>query len=139
MKAGIVERDEHERKGERALLNLGHTFGHALETATGFSDRLFHGEGVAIGTALAFQLSVKLGLGPPQDAARIVAHLKTVGLPSAIADIAGERPSPEVLLAAMAHDKKIKDGKLIFVLARGIGQAFVTGDVPLETVREVLS
>jgi 3-dehydroquinate synthase len=138
MKAGIVERDEHE-SGERALLNLGHTFGHALETATGFSDRLFHGEGVAIGTALAFQLSVKLGLCPPQDAARVVAHLKTVGLPSAIGDIAGERPSPEVLLAAMAHDKKIKDGKLIFVLARGIGKAFVTGDVDAAAVREVLN
>jgi len=139
MKAGIVERDEHERKGERALLNLGHTFGHALETATGFSDRLLHGEGVAIGTALAFQLSVKLGLCPPQDAARVMAHLKAVGLLSSIADIPGERPSPDVLLAAMAHDKKIKDGKLIFILARGIGQAFVTGDVPVEKVREVLT
>jgi 3-dehydroquinate synthase len=137
MKADIVERDEHE-KGVRALLNLGHTFGHALETATGFSDRLLHGEGVAIGTALAFALSVKLGLCPPDDAARINAHLKAVGLPSAISDIPGERPSPDVLLAAMAHDKKVKDGKLMFVLARRIGAAFVTGDVPVETVRDVL-
>lgn len=137
MKAGIVERDEHEH-GERALLNLGHTFGHALETATGFSDRLLHGEGVAIGTALAFRLSVKLGLCPPDDARRVEAHLKAVGLPSAISGIPGERPTPDVLLAAMAHDKKIKDGKLIFVLARGIGQAFVTGDVPVEAVRDVL-
>ena len=138
MKAGIVERDEQERNGERALLNLGHTFGHALETATGFSDRLLHGEGVAIGTALAFALSVKLGLCPPEDAARVVAHLKAVGLPSAISDIPGERPSAEVLLAAMAHDKKVKDDKLMFVLAHGIGNAFVTGDADPAAVREVL-
>jgi 3-dehydroquinate synthase len=137
MKAAIVERDERE-KGERALLNLGHTFGHALETATGFSDRLLHGEGVAIGTALAFRLSVNLGLCPAEDAARVVAHLKAVGLPANISDIPGTRPSPEVLLAAMAHDKKVKDGKLNFVLARRIGETFVTGDVPVEKVREVL-
>ncbi len=138
MKAAIVERDEHEH-GVRALLNLGHTFGHALETATGFSDRLLHGEGVAIGTALAFTLSVKLGLCPSEDAARVVAHLKAVGLPSAISDIPGERPSADVLLAAMAHDKKVRDGKLNFVLAHGIGQAFVTSDVDPAAVREVLS
>jgi len=137
MKAGIVARDERE-SGERALLNLGHTFGHALETATGFSDRLLHGEGVAIGTALAFRLSAKLGLCPAADADRLIAHLKATGLPSEIADIPGERPSPEVLLAAMAHDKKVKHGKLIFVLARRIGETFVTGDVPVEAVREVL-
>jgi len=137
MKADIVERDEHE-SGVRALLNLGHTFGHALEAATGFSDRLLHGEGVAIGMALAFDLSVRLGLCPPDDAARVTAHLKAVGLPAAIADVSGAPLSAEVLLAAMAHDKKIKDGKLVFVLARGIGQAFVTADVPVEKVREVL-
>lgn len=138
MKAAIVARDERE-SGERALLNLGHTFGHALETTTGFSDRLLHGEGVAIGMALAFKLSVKLGLCPPEDAERVIAHLKAVGTPSAIADIPGERPATEALLAAMSHDKKVKDGKLIFVLARRIGEAFVTGDVPVEAVREVLS
>jgi 3-dehydroquinate synthase len=138
MKADIVERDEKEH-GVRALLNLGHTFGHALETATGFSDRLLHGEGVAIGTALAFRLSAKLGLCPAADSARLEAHLKAVGLPSAISDIPGERPTPDVLLAAMAHDKKVKDGKLVFVLARRIGEAFVTGDVPVEMVREVLT
>jgi 3-dehydroquinate synthase len=137
MKSRIVAKDELEN-GMRALLNLGHTFGHALETATGFSNRLLHGEGVAIGMALAFDLSVKLGLCPPQDAARIVAHLKMVGLPAAIADISGERPSAEVLLAAMAHDKKIKDGKLVFILARRIGEAFVTADVPVDAVRAVL-
>lgn len=138
MKAGIVERDEHER-GERALLNLGHTFGHALETTTGFSSRLLHGEGVAIGMALAFELSVKLGLCPAADAARVVAHLKAVGLPASIDDIAGPRPSIDEMIAAMAHDKKVKDGKLIFVLARRIGETFVTGEVPVEAVREVLS
>ncbi|GAA0536644.1 3-dehydroquinate synthase [Rhizomicrobium palustre] len=137
MKAGIVARDERE-SGERALLNLGHTFGHALETATGFSGRLLHGEGVSIGMALAFQLSVKLGLCPAADCERLIAHLKMVGMPSAISDIPGERPSPEVLIAAMAHDKKVKDGKLIFVLARRIGETFVTGDVPVDAVREVL-
>jgi 3-dehydroquinate synthetase len=138
MKAAIVARDERET-GERALLNLGHTFGHALEAATGFSDRLIHGEGVAIGMALAFALSVKLGLCPGQDAERFQRHLKAVGLPAAIADIPGSRPAPEALLAAMAHDKKVKDGKLTFILVRGLGQAFVTNDVPLEAVKEVLS
>ena len=90
MKADIVARDERET-GDRALLNLGHTFGHALEAATGFSDRLMHGEGVAIGMALAFRLSVKLGLCPGQDAERFVRHLKAVGLPAAIGDIPGPR------------------------------------------------
>ncbi len=137
MKAAIVARDEREA-GERALLNLGHTFGHALETATGFSDRLLHGEGVAIGMALAFRLSAKLGLCPQGDVDRLLAHLKATGLPSEIADIPGERPSAEVLIAAMSHDKKAKDGKLIFVLARGIGQTFVSADVPVDAVREVL-
>ena len=94
MKADIVARDERET-GERALLNLGHTFGHALEAVTGFSDRLIHGEGVAIGMALAFQLSVRLGHCPGQDADRLVRHLKAVGLPSAIADIPGPRPAPK--------------------------------------------
>src|SRR5471030_219306 len=93
-KAAIVARDEREN-GERALLNLGHTFGHALEAATGFSGRLLHGEGVAIGMALAFRLSVKLGHCPGQDAERFVRHLQAVGLPAAIADIPGPRPAPE--------------------------------------------
>lgn len=137
MKAGIVARDEREA-GERALLNLGHTFGHALETATGFSDRLLHGEGVAIGMVLAYQLSAKLGLCPQADVDRLITHLKAIGLPTAITDIPGERPDTEGLIAAMSHDKKVKDGKLIFVLARSIGTSFVTGDVPVEAVREVL-
>ena len=138
MKADIVARDERE-SGLRALLNLGHTFGHALEAATGYSDRLLHGEGVALGTALAFRLSTKLGLCPAQDTERFIQHLKAIGLPADIADIPGERPSPDVLLAAMAHDKKVKDGKLVFVLVHGIGQAFVTADVPVEAVRDVLA
>jgi 3-dehydroquinate synthase len=138
MKAAIVARDERE-SGERALLNLGHTFGHALEAATGFSGRLLHGEGVAIGMALAFRLSVKLGFCPGQDADRFVRHLQAMGLPAAIADIPGPRPSPEELLAHMAHDKKAADGRLTFILLRGIGRAFITSDVPQEAVRDILA
>ncbi|MDB5739608.1 MAG: aroB, partial [Alphaproteobacteria bacterium] len=138
MKAEIVARDERET-GDRALLNLGHTFGHALEAATGFSNRLVHGEGVAIGMALAFQLSVKLGLCPGQDAERFIRHLKAVGLPAAIADIPGPRAGAEELVGHMAHDKKVADGKLTFILLRELGQDFVTRDVPLEAVKTVLT
>jgi len=138
MKAQIVARDERET-GDRALLNLGHTFGHALEAATGFSDRLIHGEGVAIGMALAFRLSVKLGLCPGQDAERFVRHLKAVGLPSAIGDIPGARPGPGELIRHMAHDKKVTDGQLTFILLKGLGKAFVTREVPLEAVKSVLT
>ena len=138
MKAAIVARDERET-GDRALLNLGHTFGHALEAATGFSDRLVHGEGVAIGMALAFRLSVRLGLCPGQDADRFIRHLKAVGLPSAIEDISGPRASADELIGHMAHDKKVTDGKLTFILLKGLGQAFVTRDVPLEAVKSVLT
>ncbi len=137
MKADIVARDERET-GERALLNLGHTFGHALEAATGYSSRLLHGEGVSIGMVLAFQLSAKLGLAPAADAERIAKHLRASGLPTTISDIEGPRPDTDALLAHMMHDKKAKAGKLVFVLARGIGQAFTTSDVPMEKVREVL-
>ncbi len=137
MKADIVARDERET-GDRALLNLGHTFGHALEAATNFDDRLVHGEGVAIGVVLAFKLSVKLGLCPGQDAERFSRHLKAIGLPTAISDIPGPALSPDFLVAAMAHDKKVSDGKLTFILLRGLGEAFVTRDVPLEAVKEVL-
>jgi len=138
MKADIVARDERET-GERALLNLGHTFGHALEAATGYSDRLLHGEGVAIGTVLALQLSAKLGLSPASDAERFAKHLSAVGLPATIADIPGPRPDADTLIAAMAHDKKVKDGKLTFVLAKGLGHAFTARDVPMDAVREILS
>jgi 3-dehydroquinate synthase len=138
MKAEIVARDERET-GERALLNLGHTFGHALEAATGYSDRLLHGEGVAVGMALAFRLSAKLGLSPATDTDCVERHLRASGLPAAISDIAGPRPNVDTLLSHMAHDKKAKDGKLTFILARGIGHAFVTNDVPLDAVKDVLA
>jgi len=138
MKAAIVERDERE-SGERALLNLGHTFGHALEAATGFSERLIHGEGVAIGMALAFRLSVTLGLCPGQDAERFTRHLKAMGLPSSIADIPGRRPDAEELIGHMAHDKKASEGRLTFVLLSGLGRAFVTRDVPMDALKDVLT
>jgi 3-dehydroquinate synthase len=138
LKADIVARDERET-GERALLNLGHTFGHALEAATGFSDRLLHGEGVAIGTVLALDLSARLGVSPAADTQRFSRHLKSVGLPAAISDVPGPRPDVETLLAAMMHDKKVQDGKLTFVLAKGIGHAFTARDVPLNLVRDVLA
>jgi 3-dehydroquinate synthase len=137
MKADIVGRDEREN-GERALLNLGHTFGHALEAATGYSQRLLHGEGVAIGMILAFRLSERLGHTFAADTARLQAHLRRVGLPTAIDDIPGDRPKPDGLLEHMRHDKKTKDGTLTFVLARGIGHAFLSSDVPLDAVRAIL-
>ncbi|MDB5666255.1 3-dehydroquinate synthase [Cypionkella sp.] len=137
MKAGIVSRDETE-EGERALLNLGHTFCHALEKATGFSDRLLHGEGVAIGCALAFELSQRLGLCAQEVPSRVRAHLRTMGMKTDLADILGDLPSAEALLALMGQDKKVIDGKLRFVLARGIGQAFVAEDVPHDLVLGLL-
>ncbi|WP_096707921.1 3-dehydroquinate synthase [Phaeobacter gallaeciensis] len=137
MKADIVVRDETEQ-GDRALLNLGHTFCHALEAATGYSDRLLHGEGVAIGCALAFELSARLGLCSQEDPSRVRAHLKAMGMKTDLADIPGELPDAEALLALMGQDKKVVDGQLRFILARGIGQAFVTGDVPGTAVLDVL-
>jgi 3-dehydroquinate synthase len=138
MKAEIVSRDERET-GERALLNLGHTFGHALEAATGYSDRLLHGEGVAVGMALAFGLSVRLGLCPGQDSERFTRHLKALGLPASIDDIPGPRPSPDELVGHMGHDKKAKEGRINFVLVRGLGEAFVTDKVPLAALKDVLA
>lgn len=138
MKAGIVQRDETEQ-GERALLNLGHTFGHALESATGYGDRLLHGEGVAIGCALAFELSARLGLCSQETPSRVAAHLAAMGLPSRIADIPGDLPDDEVLIGLMAQDKKVQDGKLRFVLAHGIGRAFVTDAVAPDALRAVLA
>ncbi|EIE52242.1 3-dehydroquinate synthase [Salipiger aestuarii] len=137
MKAGIVARDETEQ-GERALLNLGHTFCHALESATGYSARLLHGEGVAIGCALAFDLSARLGLCAQEDPSRLRAHLGAMGLKADLADIPGDLPDAEALFALMGQDKKVVDGAIRFVLARGVGQAFVTADVPRETVLTVL-
>ncbi|MDQ2065485.1 3-dehydroquinate synthase [Xinfangfangia sp. CPCC 101601] len=137
MKAGIVARDETE-EGERALLNLGHTFCHALEKATGYSDRLLHGEGVAIGCALAFELSARLGLCSQEDPSRLRAHLRAMGTKVDIRDIPGDLPGPEALLELMGQDKKVIDGQLRFILARGIGQAFVAEDVPRDQVLRLL-
>jgi 3-dehydroquinate synthase len=137
MKAGIVARDETE-EGERALLNLGHTFCHALEAATGYGERLLHGEGVAIGCALAFELSQRLGLCAQEAPSRVRAHLRSMGMKVDLADIPGDLPGAEVLLDLMAQDKKVVDGRLRFILARGIGQAFVADDVPPEAVRLLL-
>ncbi|MGR3623170.1 3-dehydroquinate synthase [Pseudophaeobacter sp.] len=137
MKADIVVRDETEL-GDRALLNLGHTFGHALEAATGYSSRLLHGEGVAIGSALAFELSARLGLCSQEDPSRVRAHLKAMGMKTDLSDIEGALPDAEALLALMGQDKKVVNNQLRFVLVRGIGDAFVTGDVPKEAVLSVL-
>lgn len=129
MKADIVARDETET-GERQLLNLGHTFGHALEAFTGYSQRLLHGEGVAIGMCLALRLSEEIGACPPQTAARVSAHIKAMGLPTNVREIPGsELPSAEVLVDLMGQDKKVRDGQLTLILARDIGHAFITRDV----------
>jgi 3-dehydroquinate synthase len=137
MKAAIVARDEHER-GDRALLNLGHTFGHALEAATGYSDRLLHGEGVAIGMALAFETSARMGLCSQECPSRLRAHLAAMGMRKDLADIPGELPDAEGLIRLMAQDKKVRQGRLTFILARGIGEAFVTREVDMGVVRGVL-
>jgi 3-dehydroquinate synthase len=137
MKAAIVARDERET-GERALLNLGHTFGHALEAATGFSERLHHGEGVALGMVLAFGFSARKGLIAPAEADRMVRHLAAVGLPTRLSDIPGALPDADRLMELIAQDKKVKRGKLTFILVRGIGQAFVAPDVDPQEVREFL-
>lgn len=138
MKADIVSRDETEQ-GDRALLNLGHTFCHALEAATGYSDRLLHGEGVAIGCALAFELSARIGLCSQEDPSRVRAHLKAMGMKTDLADIPGDLPDANALIALMAQDKKVIDGQLRFIMAHGIGEAFVTTDVPAEAVQTLLS
>ncbi len=138
MKADIVARDETE-EGDRALLNLGHTFCHALEKATGYSDRLLHGEGVAIGCALAFELSQRLGLCAQEVPSRVRAHLKAMGMKTDLAEIPGDLPGPDVLLSYMAQDKKVIDGRLRFILARGIGDAFVADQVPADVVTAVLT
>lgn len=138
MKADIVARDETE-EGERALLNLGHTFCHALEAATGYSDRLLHGEGVAIGCALAFDLSARLGLCPQEEPSRLRAHLRQMKMKADLSDIPGELPDADALITLMAQDKKVSDGRLTFILARGIGQAFITKDVPRAALQALLS
>jgi len=135
-KARIVSEDEREN-GVRALLNLGHTFAHALEAEFGYSRSLLHGEAVAIGMIIAFSLSVRLGLCPQDDADRVRAHFDTVGLPTSL-NHTQHNLDASVLVSHMAHDKKVKDGAITFVLVRGIGQAFLTQDVPAEDVTSVL-
>jgi len=133
MKARIVAEDETET-GVRALLNLGHTFGHALEAAAGYSSRLLHGEAVAIGMAQAFRFSERQKLCAQGTAARVEAHLRSVGLPTRLSDVPGDLPGPEKLLDIMRQDKKAVAGKLTFILVRGIGEAFITRDVAEEDV-----
>jgi 3-dehydroquinate synthase len=140
-KAAIVARDERET-GDRALLNLGHTFGHALEAATGFSDRLFHGEGVAIGMVLAAEFSASLGMIGESDAVRVKRHLADVGLPTHLQDIAGFAQEgladADALLALMAQDKKVRRGKLTFILLEAVGRAVIAKDVDPSRVRDFL-
>src|SRR5579883_1252130 len=140
-KAAIVARDERET-GDRALLNLGHTFGHALEAVTGFSDRLFHGEGVAIGMVLAAEFSASLGMIPQSDAIRIERHLAEAGLPTHVEDIAGFAQEgladADTLMALMAQDKKVRRGKLTFILLEAIGRAVIAKDVEPAPVRDFL-
>jgi len=136
-KAAIVSRDERET-GERALLNLGHTFGHALEAGSGYSDRLLHGEAVAIGSSLAFAFSARLGLLPPGEALRVDRHLAAVGLPTKPSAIPGGVPGADALMDLMAQDKKVKRGALTFILARGIGDSFVAPGIDPAEVRAFL-
>ncbi|HVZ07855.1 3-dehydroquinate synthase [Rhodopila sp.] len=138
-KAAVVGDDEREEKPNdgRALLNLGHTFGHALEAEYGYDGGLLHGEGVAIGLGLAFKLSARLGLCPQTDAERVIAHVSGVGLPADLSML-NRRFSASTLIGHMRRDKKMRDGALHFVLTRGIGQAFTSADVPPDAVTELL-
>jgi 3-dehydroquinate synthase len=138
-KAAIVARDEREN-GDRMLLNLGHTFGHAFEAAAGFSSRLLHGEAVGLGMALAFEFSARRGLIPAAAANRVIAHLAAVGLPTHLKAVPGGNwPTIDSMMDLIAQDKKVKRGQLTFILVRGIGQAFVTRDVGADEVRSFLS
>ncbi len=137
-KAAVVARDEHER-GDRALLNLGHTFGHALERLTAYDGaRLVHGEAVAIGVALAFRFSARLGLCPAEDAGRVERHFRAAGLPTRIGDVPGWADGADAVLDAMMQDKKVTRGRLNLILARGIGRSFVAPDVDAAAVRDFL-
>jgi 3-dehydroquinate synthase len=134
-KAAVVARDERE-EGDRALLNLGHTFAHALERLTKYdSSRLVHGEAVAIGLALAFRFSQRLGLCPGQDAVRVARHLDAVGLPSRLQQVPGGTGSADEIVTAMAQDKKVRRGVLTFILARGIGKSFIAPGVAADEVK----
>ena len=137
-KADIVAQDEREQ-GARALLNLGHTFGHALEAATGFGNDLRHGEAVAIGLSLAFGLSHKMGLCHGQDVTRVNAHLQNMGLLSRVADVGREDITANTLIDHMAQDKKVESGQATFILTRGIGEAFISRDVPQDVLYDFLT
>ena len=137
-KAAIVAADETEQ-GVRALLNLGHTFGHALEARARYDGAVLHGEGVAVGLALAFALSAELGLCPHDDAARVRRHLRAVGLPASVADLGADLGGADDLIAAMRRDKKVRSGALTFILARGIGDAFIAPDVDISALEAVLA
>jgi 3-dehydroquinate synthase len=137
MKAAIVARDERET-GERALLNLGHTFGHAFEAAAGYSQRLLHGEAISLGMALAFEFSARRGLLPIAQARRACEHLAAVGLPTRVSQTPGGAPGIDRLMELIAQDKKVKRGKLTFILVRGIGESFIENDVDPAEVRAFL-
>jgi len=137
-KAAIVAEDERET-GRRALLNLGHTFGHALEAEFGYGDELLHGEAVAIGIVMAFELSASLGLCPAEAPGRVARHLAAVGLPTGPEAPQGRTLSVAALMEHMSRDKKVQDGKITFVLARGIGQAFLSSEVDPAAVEALLN
>jgi 3-dehydroquinate synthase len=137
MKATIVAADERET-GDRALLNFGHTFGHALEAETGFSDRLLHGEAVALGMVLAFDFAVRLGLASGQDAHRVRRHLDDARLPTELTAIGLGGDDAERLLVHMGKDKKVRDGAITLILPRRIGDCFVMRDAPTSELREFL-
>ena len=137
-KAAIVAADERET-GLRALLNLGHTFGHALEAETGYSGELLHGEAVAVGLVMAFELSARLNLCPAEDAARVRRHLATVGLPTGLEALGGRAWDTQRLAQHMRRDKKVRDGRVTFVLVRGIGQAFLAENVAAAEVEALLA
>jgi 3-dehydroquinate synthase len=138
MKAAIVGRDEREH-GERALLNLGHTFGHALEAAAGFSGRLLHGEAIALGMVLAFQFSAGRDLLPAAAAERVERHLAAVGLPTRLASFPGGPPDVDRLMALMAQDKKVKRGRLTLILVRAIGDSFIAPEIDAADIRAFLA
>jgi 3-dehydroquinate synthase len=138
IKSAVVARDERET-GDRALLNLGHTFGHAFEAAAGFSQKLLHGEAIAIGIACAFEFSARLGLLPQQEAARAIGHIAAVGLPTHIRDVPAVKTNADALMELIGQDKKVRRGKLTFILVRGIGASFIARDVEPAQVREFLA
>lgn len=138
IKAEMVREDERE-SGRRALLNLGHTFGHALEAEFGYGGDLLHGEAVSVGLVLAFDLSARMGLCPVEDAARVRRHIAAVGLPAGLEDLKRPGLTGSVLVEHMGRDKKVEDGKVTFILARGIGQAFLSREVNLAEVEAMLN